>query len=113
MAIEVNGKTIETDGHGYLVNLDDWDKSVAEALAAAEDIALTDAHWDLMNYLRDEYLNNRGNQPNTRHMVKAMQEKWPDKKVDAKSLYDLFPGEPSKQATRIAGLPETRRKGGY
>ena len=34
-------------------------------------------------------------------------------KIDAKVLYDLFPGDPSKQGGRISGLPESRRKGGY
>ena len=33
-------------------------------------------------------------------------------KVDSKYLYELLPGNPSKQAGRIAGLPESRRKGG-
>jgi tRNA 2-thiouridine synthesizing protein E len=46
-------------------------------------------------------------------MVKALAKKWNDKKINAKTLYDLFPGDPSKQAGRIGGLPESRRKGGY
>ncbi|NOX42385.1 MAG: TusE/DsrC/DsvC family sulfur relay protein [Gammaproteobacteria bacterium] len=113
MSLESNGKTIETTASGFLVNIEDWDESVASAIAEKESLALTDEHWDLMNYLRDEFINNGGNQPNTRKMVKAMEEKWPDKKVDSKYLYILFPGDPSKQGGRIAGLPESRRKGGY
>ena len=27
MSITVNGKTIETDEEGYLLNMDDWDES--------------------------------------------------------------------------------------
>ena len=46
-------------------------------------------------------------------MVKGMAGVWNGEKVDAKSLYALFPGDPSKQGGRIAGLPESRRKGGY
>ena len=34
MAIEVNGRTIETDDNGNLVNYQDWDKDVSQALAA-------------------------------------------------------------------------------
>ena len=34
-------------------------------------------------------------------------------KVDAKALYVHFPKGPAKQAGKIAGLPETKRKGGY
>jgi tRNA 2-thiouridine synthesizing protein E len=112
MSIEFEGQTIETTANGYLENIEDWSEGVASALAAAEDLTLSDAHWDVINYLRDEYMNNNQTQPNTRTIVKAMSEKW-DRSVDPKELYDLFPGDPSKQAGRIAGLPESRRKGGY
>jgi len=113
MALEVGGKTIETTPTGYLVNLEDWTEEIAEIIAKEEGIELTERHWDVINYLRDEYINNAGNQHNTRSMVKAMAKKWGDKSVNAKSLYDLFPKDPSKQAGRIGGLPESRRKGGY
>ena len=36
MGIEVQGKTIETDTNGYLVNQRDWSQEVAMKLAAAE-----------------------------------------------------------------------------
>ncbi|GAB4297157.1 MAG: sulfurtransferase TusE [Thiohalomonadaceae bacterium] len=112
MPYEVNGKTIATTANGYLENLEDWNEEVAKVIAAAENVTLTEKSWDLINYLRDEYLNNGGNQPNDRTIVKAMSDKWGEK-IDAKALYELFPMQPSKQATKIAGLPETRRKGGY
>lgn len=112
MTIEVGGKVVETDANGYLVNLEDWNEDVGKAMAEYEGIALTDKHWDLINYLRDEYINNGGNQPNTRNIVKAMSAKW-NEKLGQKDVYELFPKDPSKQGGRIAGLPESRRKGGY
>ena len=112
MAIEVNGQTVEVGANGYLVNVEDWSEDVAKAMAEIEGIALTDKHWDLINYLRDEYINNAGNQPNTRNIVKAMSEKW-NEKIGQKDVYELFPKDPSKQGGRLAGLPESRRKGGY
>ena len=113
MAYEVNGKQIETTDNGYLTELDDWNHELAEAIAATEGLALTPEHWDVIDYLRDVYLNHNGEQPNNRAILKAMQEKWPDRKVDNKTLFDLYPGNPSKQAGKIAGLPESLRKGGY
>ncbi|HEC85115.1 MAG: sulfur relay protein DsrC [Candidatus Parabeggiatoa sp. nov. 2] len=114
MAYEVNGKTIEANEKGYLLNVDDWDEDVAKAIAAQEGIEeLTQRHWDIINYLRDEYVNNAGNQPNMRNLVKGMQKVWSDKKVDSKALYQLFPKSPDKQGTLVAGLPESKRKGGY
>jgi TusE/DsrC/DsvC family sulfur relay protein len=61
----------------------------------------------------DAYLNHNGEQPNNRAILKAMQDKWAGRKVDNKTLFDLFPGNPSKQAGKVAGLPESMRKGGY
>ena len=113
MTIEIDGNSVATTASGFLENIEDWSEQVAAQIAKAEAVELTERHWDLINYLRDEYLNNAGNQPNTRNIVKAMSKKWSDKSINAKSLYDLFPGDPSKQAGKIGGLPESRRKGGY
>lgn len=113
MALELDGKTIETTDSGYLVNHDDWSEDLARAMAAAEDIdELTERHWDVINYLRSEYFDNRENQPNTRAIIKAMSDEWGEK-IKQGDLYALFPLDPSKQGGRIAGLPESRRKGGY
>jgi tRNA 2-thiouridine synthesizing protein E len=113
MAYEVGGKTIEADANGYLVNQEDWNEDVAQAIATAESVGeLTEKHWDIINYLRDEYFNNGGTQPNERTIMKAMSDKWGGK-VGQKDTFALFPGMPSKQAGKVAGLPETRRKGGY
>ncbi|MFZ9039060.1 MAG: TusE/DsrC/DsvC family sulfur relay protein [Gammaproteobacteria bacterium] len=113
MSISVDGAEIPTTGTGFLENIEDWSTAVAEVIAAEDKLELSERHWDLINHLRDEYINNGGNQPNTRNLVKAMSRLWDDKSVNAKTLYDLFPGDPSKQGGRIAGLPESRRKGGY
>ncbi len=112
MALEVGGKSIETTASGYLVNVSDWDENVAALIAQEEGIELTEKHWDLINYLRDEYINNNGNQPNNRAINKFLSAKW-GKKIGSKEVFELFPGNPSKQAGRIGGLPESRRKGGY
>jgi len=112
MSIEVNGKEVETTESGFLVNVEDWSEDLAAIIAESETIVLTEPHWDVINYLRDEFINNGGNQPNNRNMLKDIGAKW-GRKVTSKDLYDLFPGNPSKQAGRIGGLPESRRKGGY
>ena len=104
----------EVTSNGYLVNMEDWNEDAARELAEKEGIVLTQKAWDIINYLRDEYFNNNGNQPNERNMVKHFKDIWTDEeKVDAKSLYAHFPMGPAKQAGKIAGLPETKRKGGY
>jgi tRNA 2-thiouridine synthesizing protein E len=114
MSYEVNGKTIAATDNGYLENHEDWNEDVAAVIAENEGITLSDKAWEIINYLRDEYFNNAGNQPNERQMVKHFKGLWTDVgKVDAKALYVHFPMGPAKQAGKIAGLPETKRKGGY
>jgi len=111
MALEVNGKSIETDGNGNLTDPTTWDEDVAKALAAEDGIELTQEHMDVLNYLRSEFLENN-EQPMERAINKGMSKIW-GKKMTSKDLYNLFPGAPSKQGNKIAGLPYVARKGGY
>lgn len=112
MTISFEGNDIEVNANGYLVNAEDWSEGLARVLAETDGLTLGQEQMDIINYLREEYFNNNNNQPNTRTIVKAMAEQW-GKDVDQKYVYDLFNGDPSKIAGRIAGLPESRRKGGY
>ena len=111
MTLEVNGKSIETDGNGNLTDPATWDEDVAKALAAEDGIELIQEHWDVLNYLRSEYIDNN-EQPMERAINKGMSKIW-DRKVSSKDLYELFPLAPSKQGNKIAGLPFVARKGGY
>ncbi len=112
MSIEFNGKEIETTATGYLADQGDWSENLARHMAAADGIELGPEHMDVIAYLREEYFDNGGNLPNTRTIVKGMSERW-GRDVSQRDLYELFPLDPSKQGGRIAGLPESRRKGGY
>lgn len=112
MAIEVNGTSIETDGDGYMVEPNDWSEEVAHAIAAIDGLEMTDKHMDVVRYLRDEHIDNAGNEPNERTIMKDMKNLW-GKKPSSKDMYNLFPGTPSKQGRKIAGLPKSTRKGGY
>ena len=53
--IDVNGKALEVDEEGYLVNLGEWEKGVAEVMSAQDDLELTDEHWDIIDFLREYY----------------------------------------------------------
>ena len=112
MALEVNGQTIATTDNGYLEDPNAWNEDVAKVIAAGEGIEMTQEHWDVVQYLRDEHFNNAGNEPNERTILKEMGKKW-GKKVSSKDMYMMFPQMPSKQGRKIAGLSQSTRKGGY
>lgn len=112
MAIEVNGKTIETDADGYMLEVSEWTEEVAHAIAALDELELTDQHMDVVRYLHSEHVDNASNEPNERTIMKDMKSKW-GKKPSSKDMYNLFPGTPSKQGRKVAGLPKSTRKGGY
>ena len=109
MGYLVQGVELEADADGYLLEANFTDEAV-EAIAAAEGVALTPEHWEVIRYLRDEYQEN-GHTPSFRNMLKGFQAIRPD--ADSKFLYDLFPLGPAKQGARLAGLPQPFGKGGY
>jgi tRNA 2-thiouridine synthesizing protein E len=103
--IELDGKTLDTDKHGYLLNLDDWNEPVAEHIATLENITLTVNHWEVVQFVRSFYEEYKTS-PAIRMLVKAMKKQLGDDKGNSIYLYKLFPKGPAKQATRIAGLPK-------
>ena len=47
--------TIDTDAEGYLRDRNDWSRELAEHMAIADDIVLSDAHWEVIEFLQDYY----------------------------------------------------------
>ena len=105
MPIEVNGKQLEVDEEGYLADLNQWEPEVATVMAAAEDLELTDDHWEIINFLR-EYYEEYLIAPAVRVLTKAVGKKLGKEKGNSKYLYELFPYGPGKQACKYAGLPK-------
>ena len=104
-SIEVNGRTLETDEEGYLLDLDAWEPAVAEAMARADELELGEAHWEVINFLRG-YYKEYEIAPAIRILVKAIARKLGNDKGNTRYLYQLFPFGPAKQACRYAGLPK-------
>lgn len=103
--IEFNGKEYQTDKHGYLLNLDDWNEHIALHIATLEQVQMSDNHWEVVHFVRDFYQEYQTS-PAIRLLVKAMKKQLGEEKGNSMYLYKLFPKGPAKQATRIAGLPK-------
>ena len=94
----INGKEVVVDDEGFMTQYDQWDEDIAAALAAAIDVDLTDEHWKVINFLREDY-KEKGETPTIRRVSTAGG-------VDTKRLFQLFPKKPAKKMSYIAGLPK-------
>ncbi len=93
------------DKEGFLRKLSDWEPSVAEQIAGAEDLELTPAHWEILHLLRD-YYREYDSSPAMRPLVKYCALQLGVDKGRSIYLMSLFPGSPAKLGSKIAGLPK-------
>ncbi|GLT17989.1 sulfurtransferase [Vibrio zhanjiangensis] len=103
--LEYKGKTIQTDHEGYLINHTDWDEGMITLLAEQEGIELTEAHIEVIHFVRAFY-EEFNTSPAVRMLVKAMEKAHGPEKGNSKYLFKLFKQGPAKQATKLAGLPK-------
>ncbi|CED71662.1 sulfurtransferase [Aliivibrio wodanis] len=103
--MEFNGKHIERDAQGYLMNHTDWCEELVPLFAKEENIELTDAHWEVIRFVRSFYEEFKTS-PAVRMLVKAMKKEHGPEKGNSKYLFKLFKLGPAKQATKLAGLPK-------
>ncbi len=94
---EIAGVTVSVDEEGYLTEPSQWNREIAQAIAAEEGIELSDKHWEVIEFLRNSYENG---QPLS---IRSVGKRGP---VSIKEFYQLFPDGPLKKASRIAGIPK-------
>ncbi len=106
--LRVNGRDIETDSEGYLRQLGDWSEDFARAQARAEELVLTDEHWQVIHFLRAYYAEH-GVQAQVRAMIRHFVQAWGPEHGNNHYLHEIFPrGGPQKQGNRLAGLLRTK-----
>ena len=80
--LEIQGKTFEVDGDGFLTDPSIWNEDVAKLFAEADGITeLNDKHWAIRTICKETGLK-------------------------LKDIYELFPLGPARGACRVAGLPK-------
>lgn len=98
METVIAGKTIEVNDEGYLIDLKQWDRDVAQEIANNEGVGpLNDRHWDVLAYIQDQY------RQDARLSIRSIGKSGI---VDIKEFYELFPDGPLKKASKIAGIPK-------
>ena len=97
--MNIDGKEIELDEDGFLVDPADWAENLVEYFAKHENVSvLTEKHWKVISYLRI-YFKQFGIAPMVRKLCK-------DTGFSLKEIYELFPTGPAKGACKLAGLPK-------
>ncbi len=94
---EYAGVSVEVNDDGYMTNSEQWNKEVAKAIAAEGNLELTDKHFEVLEFIREKLAS--GATLTIRAIGKSGI-------VDIKGFYQLFPGAPLKNATKIAGVPK-------
>ena len=105
MLLEINGTAYEVDEEGFLQDISDWSREVAEGMAAKDGIELEAAHWEVISFLRDYYFKYRI-APAIRVLSKEIGKRLGADKAHTRYLNRLFQFGPAKQACRYAGLPK-------
>ena len=99
--VTIADASVELNDEGFFVHPEQWTEAMAPELARREGIdELTDAHWQVIRFMRREYLD-KGTGPTVRVLGKTSG-------VSVKELYQLFPKGPAKVAAKIAGIPKPR-----
>jgi tRNA 2-thiouridine synthesizing protein E len=91
------------DPEGNMFDLAQWSPLVAQRQAQAEGLYLSDYHWQIIIYLRERF-RAQGRAHSARELQKELDEKFSEGR-GTRYLYELFPGGPVNQGSRLAGLP--------
>lgn len=96
--IDIAGFQVNVNDEGFLTSYDEWNEEIAKVLAGNIEIEMTDEHWALIKWLRDDY-KAQGETATTRRVQSAGG-------IPVKRQFELFPKKPGKKMSYIAGLPK-------
>lgn len=102
---EFDGQRYRVHPSGNLVDPSVWTEALGKHLAEREGLEISADHWEVIRFLRGFYFQ-YGITPMVKLLVKHMQDQDGDHRINEDYLYQLYPGGPSRQGSRIAGLPE-------
>jgi TusE/DsrC/DsvC family sulfur relay protein len=92
------GHEFHVNEEGFLTEPTEWDEELGAALAAQIGIEMTDAHWEVVRFLRDDFAETGETATLRRVSTRSG--------VPVKQLFTLFPQKPAKKMSYVAGLPK-------
>ncbi|MDX1626737.1 MAG: TusE/DsrC/DsvC family sulfur relay protein [Wenzhouxiangellaceae bacterium] len=103
-SVEFDGRAVTLDADGHLVDPEDWNEALAEAMAHSDGVELDALRWWLIRFVRDHH-RRYGTPPLMRIVVRSMREQTACRDASSRTLYRLFPDGPIREACRYGGLP--------
>ena len=98
--IEIAGKQVSVNDEGFMTVYDEWNENIAKVLAKQIEIEMTDEHWKIVKFLRDDF-KVQGETATSRRVQMVGG-------VPIKEQFLLFPKKPAKKMAYIAGLPKPK-----
>ena len=94
----IAGQEVHVNDEGFLTEYDEWNEDIGKELAANIGVEMTDEHWKVIKFLREDY-KVKGETATTRRVQTVGG-------VPTKEQFKLFPKKPAKKMSYIAGLPK-------
>ena len=98
--IEIANKQVTVNEEGFLTVYDEWNEEIAKVLAQQIDVEMTEAHWNIIKFLREDF-KTQGETATSRRVQTVGG-------VPVKEQFALFPKKPAKKMAYIAGLPKPK-----
>lgn len=105
MAYIFQGKSIETDDEGFLLNKEEWSLDLMYEIAKTLKLEITQDHLVVINTVR-KYYEEYATTPAMRALIALLKKEGHENLADSISLAVLFPDGVAKSAAKLAGLPK-------
>ena len=94
----IAGHGVQTNDEGFLTEYDEWNEEIGTELAGNIGIEMTDRHWELIRWLREDF--KEKNETATTRRVNSVGG------FPTKEQFQLFPKKPARKMAYVAGLPK-------
>ena len=94
----IGTKQVHVDEEGFLTEFDEWDEELAAELASNIGIEMTEGHWKVIGFLREDF-EEKGETATLRRVTMVGG-------IPTKELFVLFPKKPAKKMAYVSGLPK-------
>jgi tRNA 2-thiouridine synthesizing protein E len=94
----IAGNEVHVDDEGFMTEYNEWDETVGTELASQIGIEMTEDHWRVIKFLREDFAE-QGQTATIRRVATVGG-------IATKELFTLFPKKPAKKMAYVAGLPK-------